>query len=99
MSESRVQLTCGLVRAVSRSMGNCELLHAPRQQVDLDLARQQHRSYVDALKQEGVSVTILPEAPDYPDATFVEDTVVMLDEAALVCRPGAASRRQEPALM
>jgi dimethylargininase len=30
-----------------------------------------------------------------PDAVFVEDTVVVLDEIALITRPGAASRRLE----
>jgi putative FmdB family regulatory protein len=30
-----------------------------------------------------------------PDAVFVEDMAVVLDEGAVICRPGAASRRGE----
>jgi dimethylargininase len=34
-------------------------------------------------------------APDHPDAVFVEDTAIVLDEIAVMTRPGAASRRGE----
>jgi dimethylargininase len=37
----------------------------------------------------------LPAAGDLPDAVFVEDTAVVLDELAVIARPGAASRRAE----
>jgi dimethylargininase len=32
-----------------------------------------------------------------PDSVFIEDTAVVLDEIAIIMRPGAASRRDEPA--
>ena len=87
--------THGLVRSVSRSLGNCELVHQPRRPFDLELAIQQHAGYVAALDAAGVHVTILPEEPDFPDATFVEDTVLILDELAVICRLGTASRQLE----
>lgn len=37
----------------------------------------------------------LPEQPDLPDSVFVEDTAVVLDECAVLTRPGAESRRPE----
>jgi dimethylargininase len=37
----------------------------------------------------------VPAAPTLPDAVFVEDTALVLDELAVMTRPGAASRRAE----
>lgn len=34
---------------------------------------------------------------DHPDAVFVEDTAIVLDEVAVITRPGALSRRSETA--
>jgi dimethylargininase len=42
-------------------------------------------------------VTVLPEEPDLPDATFVEDPVIILDEIAVVCRLSSPSREPEAA--
>jgi dimethylargininase len=67
----------------------------PRQAFDLEVARQQHAAYVAALRAAGVVVAVLPEEPELPDATFVEDAVVLLDEVAVICRLGKASRRPE----
>lgn len=91
--------TRGFVRPVSRSLAACELTHAPRQEIDLVRARRQHDAYVAELSAAGVAVTVLPEAPALPDAMFVEDVAVVLDELAILTRPGAASRRPEVALV
>ncbi len=88
-------MTHGFVRRVSRSLGRCELLHVPRQAFDIERARRQHAAYVAALETAGVAVTVLPEEPDLPDATFVEDPAIILDEMAVICRLGAASREPE----
>jgi dimethylargininase len=88
-----------LVREVSRSLGDCELLHLPRARFDLDLAREQHRGYVAALQSAGIAATLLPEVPNLPDSCFVEDALVILDDVAVICRPGAVSRRPETDLM
>lgn len=92
-------MTRAFVRTVSRSLANCELLHVPRQAFDLSIARKQHDAYVAALETAGLKVTILPEQAEGPDATFVEDTVVVLDELAVICRLGCTSREPEAALM
>jgi dimethylargininase len=39
----------------------------------------------------------IPAAHDAPDSVFVEDTAVVLDEIAIITRPGAPSRRDETA--
>ena len=84
-----------IVRDVSPSLANCELTHLPRQVIDFELACSQHRQYGQALQSLGCHVVQLPPAPDFPDSVFVEDTAVVLDEVAVITRPGAASRRGE----
>ncbi|MBI4956861.1 MAG: N(G),N(G)-dimethylarginine dimethylaminohydrolase [Myxococcales bacterium] len=65
----------------------------------LDLALAQHARYCEALGRAGLEVTVLPADPEHPDATFVEDTAVVAAGLAVLCRPGAASRRGEVARM
>jgi dimethylargininase len=84
-----------LTRPVSASIGRCELTHLDRQEIDLDLARAQHHQYEQALAALGCRVERLPEKPELPDAVFVEDAAIVLDELAILTRPGAASRRPE----
>ena len=55
----------------------------------------QHRGYCDALRDAGLDVLVLPADPRHPDGCFVEDTAVILDEVAVVTRPGDPSRRGE----
>ncbi len=84
-----------ITRAVSASLGECELTHQNRLPIDLDLARQQHAEYEACLERLGCVLIQLPEKPELPDAVFVEDAAVVLDEVALITRPGAVSRRTE----
>lgn len=84
-----------ITRAVSRALEECELTHLQRRSIDFDLARRQHAAYEQALRDAGCEVRQLPEQPDQPDSVFVEDTAIVLDEVAVVTRPGAASRRGE----
>jgi dimethylargininase len=82
-------------RAVPSSITRCELTHLTREPIDFALARAQHEQYESALRAAGADVTRLPERDDLPDAVFVEDTAVVLDEVAVLTRPGAESRRSE----
>jgi dimethylargininase len=84
-----------ITRAISRSIVNCELTHLERIPIDLERACLQHRTYEEILRGLGVEVHSLPEEPDLPDSVFVEDTAIVLDECALLTRPGADSRRPE----
>lgn len=84
-----------ITRAVSRALQHCELTHLPRRPVDLALARRQHAAYEQALREAGCEVRQLPEQFDQPDSVFVEDTAIVLDEVAVITRPGAQSRRGE----
>ncbi len=62
---------------------------------DAEKAREQHRSYVAALKDCGLEVIMLDPDERYPDSVFVEDTAVVTDRCAIVTNPGAAKRRGE----
>ncbi len=84
-----------LTRAVPLSLERCELTHLARRPIDVGLAARQHEAYEDALRSAGCAVVRLPPEPDLPDSVFVEDTAVVLDEVAVVARPGAPSRRAE----
>ena len=84
-----------ITRQVSPSIGACELTHLERQPIDVTLAERQHHAYEDLLRKLGCQVISLPVEPDLPDAVFVEDVALVLDEVAVITRPGAASRRPE----
>ena len=84
-----------ITRPVSPTIERCELTALERVPIDLQRANAQHHEYVEALKSLGVEVLALPEDPDLPDAVFVEDTAVVLDECAILTRPGADSRKPE----
>ena len=87
----------GIVRLPSPALSACALTFLERQPIDFERALKQHRAYVAALEAAGVAVTVLPAQPDLPDAVFVEDTAVVVDECAVVTRPGIESRRGETA--
>ena len=55
----------------------------------------QHADYIEALKECGLQVTVLPPDENFPDSTFVEDAALMTPHCAILTNPGAASRRLE----
>ena len=75
----------------------CELTHLQRSLIDVALAREQHHAYEQALRTLGCEVESLPEEPELADSVFVEDTAIVLDDVAVITRPGAPSRRAETA--
>ena len=84
-----------ITREVSRSIVDCELTHLARKPIDVVRARTQHNQYRDALRSLGLDVISLPEEPDLPDSVFVEDAAIVLNEVAVLTRPGADSRKPE----
>jgi len=86
-----------LVRRPGPRLAEGLLTHLERTPVALDLARQQWAAYVAALESEGWETIEVPAADDCPDAVFVEDTVVVYDDLAVITHPGAEQRRPETA--
>jgi len=84
-----------LVRPPGPRLAEGIVTHVARTPVDLDLARQQHAEYLAALERRGWRTVVVGPADDHPDAVFVEDTVVVVDDLAVITRPGASQRRGE----
>jgi dimethylargininase len=85
-----------LTRDVSDALAHCELTYLDRQPIDVARARGQHQEYERVLATAAhCAVVRVPAAPDLPDAVFIEDTAVVVDEVAVITRPGAESRRRE----
>jgi dimethylargininase len=86
-----------ITRAVSPALAKCELSYIDRQPINAVRAAAQHDAYERRLAAHGCKVIRIAEAPDMPDGVFVEDAAVVLDDLAIITRPGAISRRAETA--
>jgi dimethylargininase len=84
-----------LTRPVPSSISRCELTHRERLPIDATRAAKQHREYEQALESIGYRIQRIADTPDLPDSVFVEDTAIVLDDIAIITRPGAESRRLE----
>lgn len=84
-----------LVRRPSPRLADGLVTHIERSPVDADLALVQWQGYVDALHGAGWQTVEVEPAPDCPDSAFVEDTMVVYREVAVIARPGATERRAE----
>jgi dimethylargininase len=86
-----------LVRRPSPRLADGLVTHVERQRVDVALASEQWHGYVSAMAAHGWQTVEVPPAEDCPDSVFVEDTVVMFGNLAVLARPGADSRKPETA--
>ena len=84
-----------LARRPSPALAGGELAHLGRVPVDAGLALAQWGGYIDAFRGHGWDVTELEPADEHPDGVFVEDTVVVFGDLAVLTSPGADSRRGE----
>src|SRR5580700_1471913 len=84
-----------LVRAPSSRLAEGIVTHISRTPVDVELARAQHAAYANALAGSGWVIRQAPAAEDCPDSVFIEDTVVVCEDLAVMARPGAPARRSE----
>ena len=84
-----------LVRRPSPRLAEGLLTHLDRTPVDADLAARQWEGYVAALADEGWEIVEVPAAEECPDSAFVEDTVVVYADLAVISRPGAVERQPE----
>lgn len=99
-----MQILVALTRGVSRRIAECELTFIDRQNIDYSRAVKQHSQYQQLLRNLGVEVIELPSDEHCPDCCFLEDTALVLDEVAVLTRPGSEARRREvggvaPAIM
>lgn len=64
---------------------------------DHEIALVQYEAYLQALRDLGLSVTVLAPDPRFPDGHFVEDPIIIFRDVAFLCRSGAVARREEGA--
>ena len=83
-------------REPSSSLAAGERTFRAHEPIDIDAARSQHAEYRRALADCGARVITLPPLDELPDAVFVEDAAIVLDEVALLLPMGVESRRGEP---
>lgn len=84
-----------ITRAVGPRLAECALSFRVREAIDLQLAAQQHAAYEATLRRHGLQVLALAPEPDLPDAVFVEDAAVVVNELAVIARPRLESRGRE----
>src|SRR5438046_8178084 len=84
-----------LTREISPAIQQCQLTHLARTPIDLERARAQHAAYEWALVGAGCTVRRLDTTEPLPDSVFIEDIAVVLDEIAIMTRPGVQARRSE----
>ena len=85
-----------LVRRPSPRLADGLVTHIDRSDdVNVELAQRQWEGYVAALRGAGWTTHEVPAAPECPDSVFVEDTMVVYGDLAVISRPGADERRRE----
>lgn len=85
-----------MTRQPSSSLAAGERTFRAPEPIDVEVARSQHAEYRRALAECDVRVVTLPALDHLPDAVFVEDAAIVLDEAAVLLPMGVDSRRAEP---
>jgi dimethylargininase len=84
-----------LTHIVPSNTARAEITFIERKPINQELAQHQHAAYCQTLERHGLSVKQLSANAQHPDACFVEDAAVVLDELAVITRMGAESRRAE----
>jgi dimethylargininase len=86
-----------LVRRPSPRLAEGLITHIERVPVDAELAARQWQTYVDALVAVGWDCIEVPAIDDCADGVFVEDTMVVFRDLAVIARAGADERLPEAA--
>lgn len=88
-----------LVRPPSKNFSQALSKHPDAESIDLQIARQQHAAYCEALTTAGLTVDVLEPLDDYPDSVFIEDNAVILEGCAVLCSMKATSREGEAKML
>ncbi|MDW9394875.1 dimethylarginine dimethylaminohydrolase [Sinorhizobium meliloti] len=94
MTRPAYQFNSIIARSPSRSVVN-GLRAEDRGSPTYEGVKAEHDAYVEAMRDAGVKVTVLPALEAFPDSIFVEDPALVFTEGAVLLRPGAATRVKE----
>lgn len=86
-----------LIRKPGPRLAEGLVSHIERTPINYELALEQWLAYGEVLLEYGWETIEVEPADGCPDAVFVEDTVVVYRNVAVIARPGAESRRPETA--
>jgi dimethylargininase len=86
-----------LVRRPAASLADGIVTFLERKPVDLALAQRQWDCYVAALERSGWPTVVIDGDDTMPDCVFVEDTVVMFGDLAVITNPRQPTRNPEVA--
>lgn len=84
-----------IVRKPGKSISEGITLNGELGKPNYELALEQHKVYVEALKKCGVKVEVLEALDKFPDSCFVEDVAVLTKKCAIITNPGADTRNEE----
>ncbi|CAF2382906.1 unnamed protein product [Rotaria sp. Silwood2] len=88
--------TSAIVCRVAASLKDAALCQRDiREVINIEKARRQHQEYIATLRKLGLDVIELQADESLPEGVFVEDTAVVCDGIALICRPGIHGRLKE----
>ena len=94
-ASARADRRIALVRMPAGNLADGQLTHMERTPVDSTLADKQWDGYISALEANGWTTREVGFADTMADSVFVEDTLVLLGDTAVVTRAGTPSRRAE----
>ena len=83
------------VRPPPNSYRECVSANPHHDEIDVTLARAQHRQYCSILKESGIEVIALPPLENFPDSVFMQDPALLGSRNSVVGRFGEARRRGE----
>ena len=84
-----------LVRRPAETLADGIVTFIERQPLDIRLANEQWQNYVAALERSGWPTVVIDGDDSMPDCVFIEDTVVMFGDLAIITNPLRPSRNPE----
>src|SRR3990170_5797272 len=95
MSETDRFFDTVLVRPPSDSYVKCVSTNPAETNIDLRLAKDQHRQYVSTLREAGIQIIELNLLESHPDSVFMQDPAILGSRRTVIGRFGESSRRGE----
>ncbi|KAL7750336.1 hypothetical protein RI367_004108 [Sorochytrium milnesiophthora] len=87
--------SCAIVRDLSDAFASSQSSHPDHSTLSLSLAKSQHAAYSAAVAKFVPHVVHVPQDPQLPDSSFVEDTCIVVNGTAVITQPGHPTRRND----
>nr|WP_327530110.1 dimethylargininase [uncultured Mycolicibacterium sp.] len=84
-----------LVRRPAKSLNDGMVTFIERRPIDVELANRQWDDYVAAFERNGWPTVVVDADDAMPDCVFIEDTVVMFGDLAVITNPSRPARNPE----